>query len=38
MTIPDFVAFGVLIALFVLNVVAFFADWKQRTGPVPPLR
>ena len=26
MTIPDYVAFGVLIVLLVLNVVAVFAD------------
>jgi hypothetical protein len=38
MTIPDYVAFGVLIVLFVLNVVALFADRKQRIGPVPPVR
>jgi hypothetical protein len=38
MTIPDYVAFGVLIALFVANVAAAFADRKQRMGPVPPVR
>jgi hypothetical protein len=38
MTIPDYVAFGVLIAFFVVNVVAVFADRKQRRGPVPPVR
>ena len=38
MTIPDYVAFGALIALFVLNVVAVVADRKQRIGPVPPVR
>jgi hypothetical protein len=38
MTIPDYVAFGVLIALFVANVVAVFADRKQRISPVPPVR
>jgi hypothetical protein len=38
MTIPDYVAFGVLIVLFVLNVVALLADRKQRIGPVPPVR
>jgi hypothetical protein len=35
MTIPDYVAFGVLIALFVLNVVAVFADRKQRRSSLP---
>jgi hypothetical protein len=29
MTIPDYVAFGVLIVLFVLNVAAAFADRKR---------
>jgi hypothetical protein len=29
MTIPDYVAFGVLIVLFVVNVAAVFADRKQ---------
>jgi hypothetical protein len=38
MTIPDYVAFGVLIVLFVLNGVVVFDDWKQRKGPVPPVR
>jgi len=38
MTIPDYVAFGVLIALFVANVVALFADRKQLTGSVPRVR
>jgi hypothetical protein len=38
MTIPDYVAFGVLIVLFVLNVVLVFADRKQRIGPIPPAR
>jgi hypothetical protein len=33
MTIPDYVAFGVLIALFVANVVVLFADRRQRTVP-----
>ncbi len=35
MTIPDYVAFGVLIVLFVLNVVAVFADRKQRHSRFP---
>ena len=38
MTIPDYVAFGVLIALFVANVVAVCVDRKQRIGPVPAVR
>jgi hypothetical protein len=38
MTIPDYVAFGVLIALVVANVVVLLADRKQRIGPVPPVR
>jgi hypothetical protein len=38
MTIPDYVAFGVLIALFLANVVVLFADRKQRIGPVPPVQ
>ena len=34
MTIPDYVAFGVLIVLFVLNVIAVVADRKQGvSGP-----
>ena len=29
MTIPDYVAFGVLIVLFVVNVIAVFPNRKQ---------
>jgi hypothetical protein len=38
MTIPDYVAFGVLIVLFVVNVVAVFVDRNSASGSVPPVR
>jgi hypothetical protein len=38
MTIPDYVAFGVLIVLVVVNVALALADRKRSAGPVHPIR